>query len=79
MKTAAGYAQYWWTVDKSLAFVDGQNIQWEVSEEALPIHAISIDGGSSYIIPYVLTSKTEVSTRKGNAANVAEYLQILPY
>eukprot|EP00957_Ditylum_brightwellii_P120848 9216753-Ditylum_brightwellii.AAC.1 len=62
VKTAAGYTQYLQTVDKSLAFVDRQNIQWEVSEEALPVHAVSMDGGSFYTIPYAPTLELEVST-----------------
>eukprot|EP00957_Ditylum_brightwellii_P206595 15349140-Ditylum_brightwellii.AAC.1 len=38
-----------------------------------------MDGGSSYTIPYVLTSELEVSTQRGYAANFAEYLQSPPY
>eukprot|EP00957_Ditylum_brightwellii_P039991 3026975-Ditylum_brightwellii.AAC.1 len=79
VKTAAGYTQYLRMSIKFLAFVDGHNIQWEISEDAPPTHEVSMDGGSSYIIPYVSTSKLEVITCRGNAANFAEYLQSLPY
>eukprot|EP00957_Ditylum_brightwellii_P110841 8454256-Ditylum_brightwellii.AAC.1 len=62
VKMAAGYTQYLMMGDKSLVFVDGHNIQWEISDEALSVHAASIDGGSSYTIPYVSTLESEVST-----------------
>eukprot|EP00957_Ditylum_brightwellii_P020501 1545287-Ditylum_brightwellii.AAC.1 len=59
---AAGYTRYLRMGDESLAFVDRHNTQWEISEEALPVHAVSMDGGSSYTIPYVPTSEPVVST-----------------
>eukprot|EP00957_Ditylum_brightwellii_P087084 6628078-Ditylum_brightwellii.AAC.1 len=61
---AAGYTQYLRIGNKSLAFVDRHNTQCEISEEALPVHAVSMDGGSSYIIPDVPTLEPEVSTQR---------------
>eukprot|EP00957_Ditylum_brightwellii_P085247 6483482-Ditylum_brightwellii.AAC.1 len=59
MKTSTGYTQYLKELD-SLKFADGNEIQWEMSPSALPVHVVTTNGSVTYMLSHLPVVDNEV-------------------
>eukprot|EP00957_Ditylum_brightwellii_P153352 11671963-Ditylum_brightwellii.AAC.1 len=59
VKTSTGYMQYLKELD-SLQFADDHEIQWEISPSALPVLAVTTNGGVTYMLSHLPVVDNEV-------------------
>eukprot|EP00957_Ditylum_brightwellii_P198328 15112887-Ditylum_brightwellii.AAC.1 len=78
VKTSNGYMQYLKELN-SLQFVDGHNIQWEMSSLALPVHAVTTDGSVTYTVSHLPVVDGDVVSSQQQSATFTEYLAQLPF
>eukprot|EP00957_Ditylum_brightwellii_P049429 3750260-Ditylum_brightwellii.AAC.1 len=78
VSTSNDYTQYLKELN-SLQFVDGHNIQWEMSFLAIPMHADTTNGSMTYTVSQLPVVDNNVVSSQQQSAVFTEYITQLPF
>eukprot|EP00957_Ditylum_brightwellii_P092515 7045458-Ditylum_brightwellii.AAC.1 len=71
-----GVRQFLRTPQNNYCFKDGIKIDWEITKDAIPVHASKTNGGLSYSNTSISSAASESTLR---SSTFDEYIQHLPY